>query len=178
MNEKNTPPLYRDTTGVICYHDILNCNLSLSLKYKIVGLGFQHQPFIREGTEALPYNIITRNSTTNLILARGNFFTCNQALRRLSSRFNGIGGAIGVLSERAPKPWNQAFSSLSLSPYLVLPKAFALKNHCFQGFEVHRILEITNFMIEWGKNAGNIWAYFRVFWRNYIENLYFQNAFG
>ena len=109
------------------------------------------------------------------LLHQGEAFLLLQkkALRRLSSRFNGIGGAIGILSKRAPKPWNQAFSLLSLLPYLVLPKAFALKNLCFQGFEVHRILEITNFMIEWGKNAGNIWAYFRVFWRNYIENLYF-----
>ena len=68
----------------------------------------------------------------------------------------GLGEAIGVLSERAPKTWNQAFSSLSLLPYLVLPKAFALKNLRFQDLEVHRIFEITNFMIEWGKNGGNI----------------------
>ena len=64
--------------------------------------------------------------------------------------------AIGVLSERASKSWKKAFSSLSLLPYLVLPKASALKNLYFQDFEVHRILEITNFMIEWGKSAGNI----------------------
>ena len=64
--------------------------------------------------------------------------------------------AVGVLSEPASKSWKKAFSSLSLSLYLVLPKASALKNLCFQGFEVRRILEITNFMIEWGKNAGNI----------------------